>query len=112
MGYDPQVFVSAIIAAGGRGARFGGSFPKQLSLLAGRPILQHSVEAFLNSPEIAEVVVALPDRNGRPLHALSSADQARIGEYFKRYKRHEAGKFSRVPGWGTGRLRSAPWRRA
>ena len=55
------MFVSAIIAAGGRGARFGGSLPKQLSLLAGRPILQHSVEAFLNSPTVAEVVVALPD---------------------------------------------------
>jgi len=55
------VFVSAIIAAGGRGARFGGSQPKQLSTLSGRPILQHSVDAFLNSARIAEVIVALPD---------------------------------------------------
>jgi 2-C-methyl-D-erythritol 4-phosphate cytidylyltransferase / 2-C-methyl-D-erythritol 2,4-cyclodiphosphate synthase len=54
------VFVSAIIAAGGHGARFGGSQPKQLSLLAGRPILQHSVDAFLNSSHITEVIVALP----------------------------------------------------
>ena len=55
------MFVSAIIAAGGRGARFGGSQPKQLSLLAGRPLLQHSVTAFLDSARINEVIVALPD---------------------------------------------------
>jgi 2-C-methyl-D-erythritol 4-phosphate cytidylyltransferase/2-C-methyl-D-erythritol 2,4-cyclodiphosphate synthase len=55
------VFVSAIIAAGGRGARFGGAQPKQLLRLAGRPILQHSVTAFLRSPHISEVIVALPE---------------------------------------------------
>jgi 2-C-methyl-D-erythritol 4-phosphate cytidylyltransferase/2-C-methyl-D-erythritol 2,4-cyclodiphosphate synthase len=55
------VHVTAIIAAGGRGARFGGPQPKQLSLLAGRPILQHSIEAFLDNPQISEVIVALPE---------------------------------------------------
>jgi len=55
------VHVTAIIAAGGRGARFGGPQPKQLSLLGGRPILQHSVGAFLNHPGISDVIVALPD---------------------------------------------------
>ena len=53
--------VTAIIAAGGRGVRFGGAQPKQLLLLGGRPVLQHSVEAFLNSSAITEVIVALPD---------------------------------------------------
>ena len=52
--------VTAIIAAGGRGARFGSDRPKQLLTLAGRPILQHSVEAFVRSDRIAEIVVALP----------------------------------------------------
>ena len=55
------MFVSAIIAAGGRGARFGGAQPKQLALLGGRPILQHSVDAFLENPRVAEVILALPD---------------------------------------------------
>jgi 2-C-methyl-D-erythritol 4-phosphate cytidylyltransferase/2-C-methyl-D-erythritol 2,4-cyclodiphosphate synthase len=55
------VFVSAIVAAGGRGARFGGALPKQLLLLAGRPILQHSVLAFVNHHAISEVIVALPE---------------------------------------------------
>jgi 2-C-methyl-D-erythritol 4-phosphate cytidylyltransferase/2-C-methyl-D-erythritol 2,4-cyclodiphosphate synthase len=54
------VHVSAIIAAGGRGARLGGDRPKQFLPLGGRPILQRSVEAFVLHDRIAEVVVALP----------------------------------------------------
>ena len=52
--------VSAIIAAGGRGARLGGDRPKQFLPLSGRPILQRSVEAFAKHDRIAEIVVALP----------------------------------------------------
>lgn len=52
--------VTAIIAAGGRGERLGAGRPKQLLDLAGRPILQRSVDAFLASPRIDEVVVVLP----------------------------------------------------
>jgi len=54
------VHVSAIIAAGGRGARFGGAQPKQLQPLAGVPILKRTVDAFLNGYPFDEVVVALP----------------------------------------------------
>ena len=52
--------VSAIIAAGGRGARLGGERPKQFLPLCGRPILQRSVEAFAQHDGIAEIVVVLP----------------------------------------------------
>lgn len=52
--------VSAIIAAGGRGARLGGDSPKQFLFLGGRPILQRSVDAFVLSDRITDVVVALP----------------------------------------------------
>ena len=52
--------VSAIIAAAGRGARFGADRPKQLLTLGGRPILQRSVEAFLRSSLIHDIVVAVP----------------------------------------------------
>ena len=52
--------VSAIIAAGGRGARLGGDRPKQFLSLGGRPVLQRSVDAFVLSDRIADVVVALP----------------------------------------------------
>jgi len=52
--------VTAIIAAGGRGQRFGASEPKQLLTVGGRPILERSVTAFLSHPSVDEVVVALP----------------------------------------------------
>jgi 2-C-methyl-D-erythritol 4-phosphate cytidylyltransferase/2-C-methyl-D-erythritol 2,4-cyclodiphosphate synthase len=54
------VHVSAIIAAGGRGARFGGSQPKQLLMLGGVPILKRTVDAFLRGYPFIEVIVALP----------------------------------------------------
>jgi 2-C-methyl-D-erythritol 4-phosphate cytidylyltransferase/2-C-methyl-D-erythritol 2,4-cyclodiphosphate synthase len=54
------VHVTAIIAAGGRGARFGGAQPKQLLPLGGRPILQRSVEAFVRHARVTDLVVALP----------------------------------------------------
>jgi len=54
------VHVSAIIAAGGRGSRFGGTQPKQLQPLAGVPILKRTVDVFLNGYAFDEVVVALP----------------------------------------------------
>lgn len=54
------MFVSAIIAAGGQGRRFGGTVPKQLLTVAGRPILERSVHLFLTHPAVDEIVVALP----------------------------------------------------
>jgi 2-C-methyl-D-erythritol 4-phosphate cytidylyltransferase/2-C-methyl-D-erythritol 2,4-cyclodiphosphate synthase len=52
--------VTAIIAAGGRGERFGAAMPKQLVAVSGRPILERSLSIFLTHPEIAEIVVAVP----------------------------------------------------
>ena len=49
----------------------------------------------------SKVVLARPGGDGRPLHALSPDDQRRMGDYFNRYKEHEPGAFSRVPGWGS-----------
>ena len=49
----------------------------------------------------SKVVLSRTGRDGRPLQGLSAAVQHEIGEYFKRYKRHEPGKFSKVPGWGS-----------
>ena len=54
------MFVTAIIAAGGRGLRFGGASPKQLLEVGGRAILERSVATFLDHPAVNEVVVALP----------------------------------------------------
>jgi 2-C-methyl-D-erythritol 4-phosphate cytidylyltransferase/2-C-methyl-D-erythritol 2,4-cyclodiphosphate synthase len=52
--------VTAIIAAGGRGHRFGGRVPKQLLNVGGRPILERTLDIFLSHPGIDEVVIALP----------------------------------------------------
>jgi 2-C-methyl-D-erythritol 4-phosphate cytidylyltransferase / 2-C-methyl-D-erythritol 2,4-cyclodiphosphate synthase len=82
------VFVSAIIAAGGRGLRFGGSSPKQLLTLGGRPILARSVDAFVACDAISEIIVALPadlaaapppylEQRGKPVTVVSGGDQRR-----------------------------------
>ncbi len=52
--------MSAIIAAGGRGARFGAAGPKQFLALGGKPILRYSIEALAGCPLVSEIVVALP----------------------------------------------------
>jgi len=49
----------------------------------------------------AKVVVSTTDSNGRPNHSLTENDRRTIADYFRKYKQHEPGKFSRVPGWGT-----------
>jgi 2-C-methyl-D-erythritol 4-phosphate cytidylyltransferase/2-C-methyl-D-erythritol 2,4-cyclodiphosphate synthase len=72
--------VTAIIAAGGRGARFGGARPKQLLSLDGRTLLERSVEAFLAHPSIDEVVVALPSDivQDPPPYLLKAAKPLRV----------------------------------
>jgi len=50
----------AVVLAGGSGRRLGGDVPKQLQLLAGRTLLEHSVSAFDQAPGIDEVIVVLP----------------------------------------------------
>jgi inorganic pyrophosphatase len=49
----------------------------------------------------SKVVLSRAGENERPLHALTSQVQREIGDYFKRYKQHQPGAFSKVPGWGT-----------
>ncbi len=52
----------ALVVAAGRGARFGGDLPKQWRLLAGRPILRHSLALLAAHPAIDAVrVVIHPD---------------------------------------------------
>jgi inorganic pyrophosphatase len=49
----------------------------------------------------SKVVTSPVGRDGAPLYALTADVQREIGGYFKRYKDHEPGAFSKVPGWGT-----------
>jgi 2-C-methyl-D-erythritol 4-phosphate cytidylyltransferase/2-C-methyl-D-erythritol 2,4-cyclodiphosphate synthase len=50
--------VTAVVVAAGRGSRFGS--PKQFLPLAGHPMVEWSVEAFLTHPEVDEVILVLP----------------------------------------------------
>jgi len=54
-----MIGASVVVVAAGSGQRFGS--PKQFRSLAGRPLLQWSVDAFLAHPRIGEVVVVLPE---------------------------------------------------
>lgn len=86
--------VTAIIAAGGIGQRFGGAQPKQLLSVGGRPILERSVMAFASHPAVNAIVVALPQAlvddppaylrsanafalhgTGKPLHIVAGGDR-------------------------------------
>jgi 2-C-methyl-D-erythritol 4-phosphate cytidylyltransferase/2-C-methyl-D-erythritol 2,4-cyclodiphosphate synthase len=74
------VRVTAIVAAGGRGARFGGSQPKQLATIGGRAILDRTVAAFTGHPGVQEVVVALPAdiAANPPAYLLAGARPPRV----------------------------------
>ena len=54
-------FSSAVIVAGGSGSRMGR--PKQMLPLGGKPVLVRTVEAFLQTPEVKEIVVVTPSEN-------------------------------------------------
>ena len=68
------MFVSAILAAAGRGARFGSAVPKQMLALGGRTILQRSFDILNGCDQINEIVVALPQDLARtpPPYLVSS----------------------------------------
>jgi 2-C-methyl-D-erythritol 4-phosphate cytidylyltransferase/2-C-methyl-D-erythritol 2,4-cyclodiphosphate synthase len=78
--------VTAIIAAGGRGQRFGGARPKQLLSVGGRPILERSVMAFASHPSVDALIVALPEgladdppaylrRTGKPVRIVAGGER-------------------------------------
>lgn len=51
---------AVVLPAGGLGKRMGGSIPKQLMLLGGKPVYRYCLETFLQMDEIVEVVMAVP----------------------------------------------------
>jgi 2-C-methyl-D-erythritol 4-phosphate cytidylyltransferase/2-C-methyl-D-erythritol 2,4-cyclodiphosphate synthase len=74
------MFVSAILAAGGRGQRLGHSQPKQLLEIAGRPILERSVSLLHEHPDVHEVIVALPEElvQDPPAYLLKASKPLRV----------------------------------
>jgi len=66
--------IAAIIVAAGQGQRAGGAVPKQRQILAGKPVYQWSVDAFLNHPQVANCILVVP-----PGDEGSYADQIERG---------------------------------
>ena len=52
--------ICAALLAGGIGTRLDVGMPKQFYLIAGKPILIHSLEAFLKVEEMDEIIVSSP----------------------------------------------------
>ena len=50
-----------IIVAGGSGKRMGSATPKQFLLLAGKPLLMHTLEAFYHTDHKIEIILVLPE---------------------------------------------------
>ncbi len=49
----------AVILAGGTGSRVGLDIPKQLLKIAGKTILEHTLDAFESHPDIDEILVMM-----------------------------------------------------
>ena len=91
--------MTAIIAAGGRGERFGGAQPKQLLAIGGRTILERSVTAFLTHPLIDDLVVALPreQADNPPAYLMETVKPVRIVVGGARRQDSVAAGFAAVP---------------
>lgn len=50
-----------IITAGGIGKRMGGEIPKQFLLLAGKPVLMHTIKRFYQFDNQAQIILTLPN---------------------------------------------------
>ena len=59
------VRIWAVIPAAGRGTRFGGGVPKQYLEAAGKPLIEHSLDALLSHGRIEGAVVALAADDAR-----------------------------------------------
>jgi 2-C-methyl-D-erythritol 4-phosphate cytidylyltransferase len=71
--------VGVVIVAGGSGTRAGGEELKQFRWVAGKPMLLHSVQAFMARPDVGMVVCVLPQRYaGDPPPWLFQCDVDRL----------------------------------
>lgn len=65
--------VSGIILAGGSSTRYGTGENKTLAMLCGRPVLEYSLQVFLGSPAVDEVVLAARAGEEATLRALAES---------------------------------------
>ena len=92
------MWVSAILAAGGRGARMGAQVPKQLLKLGGRTILQRSFDTLEQMDSIDEIIVALPSdlAANPPAFLTSSRKEVHVVDGGERRQDSVANAFNKV----------------
>jgi 2-C-methyl-D-erythritol 4-phosphate cytidylyltransferase len=64
----------ALLVAAGRGERLGASGPKAFVILAGRPMLEWSLEALQAAPSVTSLVVAVPPGMGSAFAGLGAVE--------------------------------------
>jgi 2-C-methyl-D-erythritol 4-phosphate cytidylyltransferase len=65
----------AVVLAGGIGQRFGGDRPKQMQVLAGRTLIEHSVAAFEQAPGVDAITIVMPTGLADPARQQFTADR-------------------------------------
>ena len=92
------MFVSAILAAAGRGTRLGSATPKQMLALGDRTILQRSFDIVEAHDRIDEIVIALPPAlaSAPPPYLISSRKPVRIVDGGMRRQDSVAKAFAQV----------------
>jgi len=50
-----------VIVAGGSGKRMGNTIPKQFLFLNGKPVLMHTIDAFIGFTETLKIILVLPE---------------------------------------------------
>jgi 2-C-methyl-D-erythritol 4-phosphate cytidylyltransferase len=66
----------ALLVAAGRGERLGADGPKAFVVLAGRPMLDWSLDALRATPDVERIVVALPEGAAAPAGVVGVAGGA------------------------------------
>lgn len=69
--------VGVVLAAGGRGRRFGRTVPKQFLKLRGKPVLQYSLERFARCAAVRQIVVVVPEEHARRAALIIRRSRAR-----------------------------------
>lgn len=77
----------AIILASGNGKRFGANIPKQFVQIAGKTILEHTIEVFEKSAQINEIIIVIT-----PEYKATAAKILAKNNYIKVSKLIDGGK--------------------
>ena len=56
--------IALVVVAAGQGQRLGAGKPKAFVDLVGRPLLTHAIESIIAMPDLAQLVIAVPETFG------------------------------------------------